>query len=177
MVEETKQVAEAAGVLGTLGIDGKLFFAQLINFSVVLLVMWRWVYRPLVKIMDDRAKKIEQGLKDADSSAALKKLAEEEKAKIVMEARVAAKAIAEDAERTAVKQREETIKKTRQEVEGIVAQGRDQLRTEKEAMVAEAKAEVAGVVVLAVEKIAGEKLDARKDEKLIRESIGAASKK
>ena len=51
MVTEAKQVAESAGILGPLGVDVKLFIAQLVNVGVVLFVMWRWVYKPLLKVM------------------------------------------------------------------------------------------------------------------------------
>jgi F0F1-type ATP synthase membrane subunit b/b' len=49
-------------LLGKLGINAPLFLAQLVNFSIVLLVMWKWVYTPLVKLMDKRAQEIADGL-------------------------------------------------------------------------------------------------------------------
>ncbi len=164
-------------VLGTLGINGKLFVAQLVNFGVVLFVMWRWVYTPLLKIMDERAKKIEQGLKDADAASAVRLAAEKEKMDLIVEARLSAKGIAEQADLAAEKEREETLKKTRQDVEQIVSRGKEQLRVEKEKMLADAKAEVADLIVAATEKVLAEKIDAKKDERLINAAIADASKR
>jgi F-type H+-transporting ATPase subunit b len=58
----------------TLGIDWKLLLAQGFNFAVVLMVLTRFVYRPLVAMMDERRNKIEKGLQDA--AAAEVRLAE-----------------------------------------------------------------------------------------------------
>ena len=171
MVTEAKQVAESVGVLGTLGINGKLFIAQLLNFGIVLFVMWKWVYTPLLKVMDERAKKIEQGLKDAEASTSARRAAEEESAGIVATARKGAKAIMDDTAIAAEADLQEAAKRARQEVERIVSQGREQLRLEKEKMVTEAKAEVGNLVVMATERVLREKLDAKKDARLIEDAI------
>lgn len=171
MVAEAKQVAESAGVLGTLGVDGKLFLAQLVNFGIVVFVMWKWVYTPLLKVMDERAKKIEQGLKDAEASASARRNAEDQGLGIVAEARKSAKAIMDEAVVAAEAERQESARRARAEVEKIVSQGRDQLATEKRKMVAEAKAEVGSLIALATGKILGEKIDPAKDAKLIEKAI------
>jgi len=72
MSAEAAQLANEVAkesLLGTFGINWKLLIAQLINFSVVLFVMWKWVYTPLLKLIEDRQKKIEQGIRDAEASA------------------------------------------------------------------------------------------------------------
>ncbi len=174
MVEETKQIVESAGVLGSLGIDGKIFLAQLVNVSVVMFVMWKWVYRPLLKVMDERAKKIEKGLADAAESAALKQRAEADKDQVILEARLKAKSIIEEAQAAALVQGEAMIGKAKAEVEKIVVQGREQLQRSKAVMMDEAKNELGDLLVLAVAKVANEKLDAKKDEELIKKSLAQA---
>ncbi|MEY4745357.1 MAG: F0F1-type synthase subunit b, F-type H+-transporting ATPase subunit b [Candidatus Parcubacteria bacterium] len=179
MVTEAKQVAESAGVLGALGalgIDGKLFLAQLVNFGIVLFVMWKWVYKPLLKVMDERASKIEQGLKDAEAAASARRKAEDEGSGLIAEARKGAKAIMDEAVAAAETERQESARRARAEVEKIVGQGRDQLAAEKRKMVAEAKAEVGALVALAAEKILGEKIDPAKDAKLIDRAIKEAGR-
>ena len=63
VVEEQNE--SEAGILGNLGLDPGLFIAQLVNFLVVLLVLWRFAYRPLLKLLSERTEKIEGGLKMA----------------------------------------------------------------------------------------------------------------
>ncbi len=174
MVEETKQVVETAGILGSLGIDGKIFLAQLVNVSVVMFVMWKWVYRPLLKVMDERAKKIEKGLADAEASASLRQRAEADKDQVVLEARLKAKSIIEEAQAAALVQGEAMIGKAKAEVEKIVTQGREQLQRSKAVMMEDAKNELGDLLVLAVANVANEKLDAEKDGELIKKSLAQA---
>jgi F-type H+-transporting ATPase subunit b len=174
MVEAVNQAAESAGVVGTLGLNGKLFVAQLVNFSVVLFVMWKWVYKPLVRMLDERAKKIEQGLRDAEASASAKQAAQNEKDAVVLDARKQAKVILEQAMADAEKQRVEAVGRAKQEVERVVLLGKENIRAEREKLVADVKAELADLVVLAAERVLREKIDAKKDEKLIKESVKEA---
>ena len=171
MVEETKQAAGVAGALGSLGVDGKLFLAQLLNFGVVLLVMWKWVYTPLLKVMDERSKKIEQGLKDATDAAALRRSADEERDTIVLAARADAKRIVEEAAANADTERVAATARTKTEVERIVTQGKERLAMEKETLMASVRAEAADLVTAVAEKVLREKLDAAADKKLIKDAL------
>lgn len=174
MVTEAKQVAESTGALGALGVDGKLFLAQLVNFGIVFFVMWKWVYTPLLKVMDERTKKIEQGVSDAEAAGALLRGAKEQGSQAIAEARKQAKAILDEAAAAAEAERQAMADKARLEVERIVAQGKDQLKGEQRKMVAEAKAEVASLVALAAEKVLREKIDPKKDAALIAQALKEA---
>ena len=60
-------------LLTTFGINWKLLLAQGFNFAVVLLVLWKFLYQPVLKMLDERRAAIEKGVKDA--AAASEKLA------------------------------------------------------------------------------------------------------
>ncbi len=172
MTHEVQQ----AGVAASLGLDLKLFIAQLINFGVILFIVWKWVYTPLVKAMDARAQKIEQGLKDAETGARLKETAEEEKQKLIVEARKQAKEIIEQAEADAKARQEQMIGKAKDEVQRVVTEGKQRLRDEQDVMINEAKERVAELVVVATERVLREKVDAKKDSGLVRAAIDEADK-
>ncbi len=53
------------GLLGQLGIDWKLFLSQAVNFFILLVILTVFVYKPLMKIVKERNKKIEEGLEKA----------------------------------------------------------------------------------------------------------------
>ena len=57
-------------LLGTFHIDWRLLVAQIINFAIVFAVLYRFVVKPLQKVMLERTAKIEQGLKDAENARA-----------------------------------------------------------------------------------------------------------
>ncbi|HTK60492.1 MAG TPA: F0F1 ATP synthase subunit B [Candidatus Baltobacteraceae bacterium] len=152
-MEEVKQ-----SVLGALGIDLKLFIAQLVNFSVVLFVMWKWVYTPLLKIIDTRTAKIDKGLKDAEAAEAAKSGAEKASEEAIVAARREAQRILEEAQKAADAQRAELKSKTQSELAALVQQGKDTLAAEKEKMVREARAEIAELAVMAAGKALGQEL-------------------
>ena len=52
--------------IGTLGLNWKLFLAQLINFGIVILVLWKWVFKPVAGALETRRQKIEESVKKAD---------------------------------------------------------------------------------------------------------------
>jgi len=167
--EAATSVAQAAheggkeSVLGALGVDWKLFVAQLVNFGVVLFIMWKWVYTPLLKIIDSRTAKIDKGLKDAEAAAAAKSGAETASEEAIVSARKEAQRILEESRKEAEAHRAEMKTKTQSELAALVQQGKDTLAAEKEKMVREARAEIAELAVMAAGKALGEKMtDAQK---------------
>ncbi|MEK7545684.1 MAG: F0F1 ATP synthase subunit B [Patescibacteria group bacterium] len=169
MTTETVQLAQAAAeaakesVLGALGVNWKLFIAQLLNFSAVLFVMWKWVYTPLLKIIDARTAKIDKGLKDAEAAAAAKSGAEKASEEAILAARKEAQRIIEESQKASEAQRLEMKAKTQTELAALVQQGKDSLAAEKEKMVRDARVEIAELAVMIAGKALQEKLtDAQK---------------
>lgn len=152
-MEEARQ-----SVLGALGIDWKLFIAQLINFSVVLFVMWKWVYTPLLKVIDARTARIDQGLKDSEAASAARRAAERTSDEAIVAARKEAQRILEEAQKAAAAQHASMKAQTQEELKALVQQGKHTLGAEKEKMVREARAEIASLAVMAAGKALGEEL-------------------
>ena len=158
-------------VLGTLGINWKLFLAQLINFGIVLFIFWRWVVTPLGKTLTDRQNRIEQGLKNADQTEEAKKKFEEWKAAEMKKVRTEADHILRTTTDTANKIKQDTIVEAHSQANKILEQAKASIESEKVQVMKEAKQELANLVVMASEKILRHKLDPRKDHELINESM------
>ena len=159
------------GVLGTLGINGKLFLAQLVNFTLVLLIVWRWIVRPLAKTLTDRQQKIEQGLKNASYMEEEKKRFEIWKQSEMKKVRSETDNLMRTASDTAGKIKQETISEATKQSANMIHQARASIEAEKDNMVRSAKQEIATLVVAASEKILRSKLDEKKDKKLVNESL------
>jgi len=158
-------------LLNSLGINGKLLLAQIINFLILLFVLYKFAYGPVLKMLDERTKKIEKGMKDAEASGQkLEEIAAREKG-ILDEARHQAKDMVKRAEDAAVLQSEEIVISAKNQTEKMLEDARKQIEQEKNKILAEAKAEIATLVMSATEKIIDEKLDENKDKELIREAI------
>jgi F-type H+-transporting ATPase subunit b len=158
-------------LLNNLGINGKLLLAQIINFLVLLFVLYKFAYGPVLKILNERTNKIEKGLKDAED--AQKKLAEisEKEKEVLVNTRKQAQEIIAKAEEVAVKNKEEIIVSAKAQSEKILADSEKKIETEKVLMFQEVKKQVAQLVVAATGKIIDEKIDANKDKGLIEKAI------
>ena len=154
-----------------LGIDWKLLIAQIINFLVLLLVLYKFAYRPLLAMLDKRTKKIEQGLKDAEISREKLEASEKKQAEILHKARVEAKGIVEKAREQAEKGRSEIVAESKVQSDKLIADARMQIEQEKQKTLSEIKSEIGGLVVAATEKIIDEKMNPEKDKSLIEKAI------
>jgi F-type H+-transporting ATPase subunit b len=78
------------GFVGKFGLDLKLLVAQAVNFLIILLVLSRFVFRPLLKTMRERTERIDRGLKDAAAARqqreAVRTWEESERARVRAEA-------------------------------------------------------------------------------------------
>ncbi|MBI5370203.1 F0F1 ATP synthase subunit B [Candidatus Uhrbacteria bacterium] len=160
------QTVEATGGLGMLGINAKILLAQLVNFLIVLLVLWRWVYRPMVKLLDERSARIEASMKHADEIDAKMAAIEKEQQRLVGQAKTEAAAILESSRQDAERRKKEMIDAAKQEVQSVVAQGKDQLQAQKHQMIHEAKEEIVEIAIQAAQKVLQEQIDEKISHKL-----------
>ncbi len=163
--------SDNSGGISSLGVNLKSFIFQLITFVIVLLILKRYVFPKLVKTLEDRrktleesliqAKKTEEALAKAEESAThILHKAREQADEALAEAKNQAKELVSKSEETAREQADRIIKET----ESVIVQERNKLR-------AEMKAELAGLVAEASEKVLKAKMSSKEDEKLIEQSI------
>ncbi|MBI2439325.1 MAG: F0F1 ATP synthase subunit B [Candidatus Moranbacteria bacterium] len=158
-------------VLAKLGIDGKLLLAQAVNFIILLWVLKRFAYRPILDFLEQRTQRIEQGLKDAEAAQA--KLAEMEKQEkeVLVAARKEARELLVAAEASAKKRDQERLRETEERVKKLLAEAEAKRNEEREKMLADTKNELAETVVLAVEKVLREKMDSATEKAFIEKSV------
>ncbi|MGE5392525.1 MAG: F0F1 ATP synthase subunit B [Candidatus Saccharibacteria bacterium] len=171
-VAETAASEAKPGLLGTLGINWKLFLAQLVNFAIVLFVFWKWIVKPLGSTLMARQEKIEAGLKHAEEQEAGRKNFETWKADEMKKARTEAEHIIKTASSAAEKLKQETMSQASAQSAKLLEQTKAELAMQKETMLKEVRSEVAGLVVAASEKILKEKLSDKKDLDLIKQNLG-----
>lgn len=166
MIAETAEVA-SSGVLGTLGINWKLFISQLINMGIVFFIVARWVWKPVMKVLDERAKKVEQSVKDADAISTERRNIEMQRGVLLKEAEAKAQTVITEAMERAEVLKQETTTKARTEVEKILRDGKEVLRAEKAAMLRDAKAELGNLVIQATGKVLEESVDDKRHRAMV----------
>lgn len=158
-------------ILTKLGIDWKLLIAQAVNFLILLWVLKRYAYLPILKALEGRTNKIEQGLKDAAASQAkLQGVIEEEK-KILAAAREEAQHILTSAEEGAKKRDARMLDETKQKIDRMITEADAHLAGEQAKLLREAKAELANVVLVATKRVLEDKVDVQVDAELIKQSL------
>lgn len=173
IIAATEVVAEThnESVLGTLGINWKLFLAQLVNFGIVLFVFWKWVVKPLGATLTRRQERIEAGLKNAEHMDVARKEFEEWKVGEMKKVRNEADHILRITTDTANKIKQETIVEAQNQATKLLQQAKSNIESEKNQMMKEAKEELSTLIVAASEKILRHKLDPKKDHELITQSM------
>ncbi|MEI7765102.1 MAG: F0F1 ATP synthase subunit B [bacterium] len=135
-------------LITTFHIDWKLMVAQLVNFGLVLGILYWLAAKPLSKLMKDRTKEITDGLDNAKLAESEVQNANIKKEEIVREAKVSAKKIIsisqadgkemiKEAKDKATLEKEEIIKQARLDAEKEKKNSDEQVRREASALVAE----------------------------------------
>lgn len=140
-------------ILEKLGINGKIFLAQIVNFFLLMYILKRFLYKPLLDIIKKREEKIKEGLKQAD--LAEKKIKEVEK-KVNLkleEANKEADKILEKAHREGEDHKNDILREAREEVAKWKEETAVYLKREKEKLLNEVKQETGVLIIKAVEKI------------------------
>jgi F-type H+-transporting ATPase subunit b len=88
-----------ASLIHAFGLDWKLLITQVINFGLVLFVLWYFLYKPTMAMIDTRQKKIARGVEDADKAREERKNADKEKKQILSKANIEAVRIVADGKR------------------------------------------------------------------------------
>ena len=156
-------------IISTFQIDWKIIVAQLINFGIVILALYFFAVKPLKKLMGERAKTIEDGLKDARQNADILQSSEKEYLETIAKARGEATALFNEGKKEAEVRRVEMLEKAKAEVDTMIANGKKTLEAEKNKMIAGAKKEIISVVVQATEKLIGSHINDSINEKSIQE--------
>ncbi len=175
--EAVATAEKETGIVGTLGINWKLFLAQLVNFAIILYILRRFVFLPISKKLEERAEKIEKALQDAEEVEKQKTEFEEWKKQEMSKTRQEAADIIAKAETDAGVAREDLMKKTKSDQEKVIKQAKDQIESDQQKALAQIKSEVADLVTSATERVLKKKLDDKHDMELIKKTLEELSTK
>ncbi len=169
--EETVPTDAEAGVLASLGINGTLFAFQLINFTIVVVVLWFMILKPLTKKMAERQKMINDSVDNVKKIEANLGMSERKYQEKIDQAKVDANKFIEKAQQEAVLVAESMKEKTKKEIEQLVDTARKNIKTERDESINEIKQQAAELIISAAEKILSAKINVDKDDKIIEDAV------
>lgn len=139
-------------LLGAFGIDWRLLVIQAINFGLLLFVLWYFLYKPVLKILNDRRQMVAQGIADAQAAGEELRNAESEKEKIVSQAVIESDGIVNKAKKHAADEEAKIIREANEKGLALVTAAEKKAEEEKARIMREAEKEIAQMVVLGMEK-------------------------
>ena len=149
-------------LLGALGLDLKVFLAQLINFAILYFVLAKVAIPKIMKMMKDRQDEIDAGLKNAEEAGSALEKAKAQEEMIVSQARSEAATIIKESRQKCKKTEEKIVQEAKEQAQKILKDGEKQVQTEKEKMMLEAKAELAEIVKIGLKNLTDKEVDAKK---------------
>ncbi len=157
-------------MLTKLGIDGKLFIAQLVNFLILFIVLRAFAWKSLIMTLEGRRAKIKKGIDDADRAKQELKDIEKERDEVLTKARAEALHIVDVAEQKASGLKDEKLKQAKDEIEQQMVEAKEQIKGERTASYNSLKQDLAQLIAAATGRIVKD-LDATAHEKLIQSAI------
>lgn len=171
MIAHLTQFADSSSGIGALGVDGKALVIQLVTFVLAFLVLQRYAFKPIVKLMDERRKTIESGVKlgekmRQDEAAMAAKIETE-----LHKARQQADGIIAGAQDTAQATIREAEDKARDKAAGVLKEAEGRIQQDIARARKALESEVVSLISDATEAIIHEKVDAKKDASLIEKAL------
>ena len=142
-------------IANTFGVDWPHLTAQIISFCIVCLLLHRFAYKPILKMLEERQQQIAQGLADTEKIKAELAQTETQRHEIMILANTQATKLIEEARAAADRMRQQEAIKAIAAADQIIEKAREAAAHQHAVMLAELKREVGGLVVRATATITG----------------------
>lgn len=158
-----------------LGINLGFLIAQIINFLIVFGLMARFAWKPLMDFLDKRSESIAKGLEDAREAADARANAEADAKKILDKARADAQQVVAEARARAEESAKPLLVAAEKEAEKIRQDAQGRAEEERLAALKDVRGQVVALAIAAANKLIGESMDKKQQEKIVNEFFSTAS--
>ena len=152
------------------GLDAPHFFAQVISFLIVAALLYRFAYQPILTVLEERRRRIAEGLENAEKIKDALARTEVARRKILDQTNDLANQLIEEARAAAARVREQETQKAVAAAEQIMARAREAAAREHEQMLAGLKREVGRLVVQTTATVTGKILTPDDQRRLAEET-------
>lgn len=140
-------------LLNTLGIDWQLLVVQLINFFLLIGVLTFLLYRPVLRLLDERQDRIKRSMDDVKKIENQKKELDAWRVEQMKKIDLEAGKLLEQSRKQAEDLRKELVANAEREATQIVTKAKEQLEQERTRMMNEVQGMLASIVVKMTEKV------------------------
>jgi len=157
VTQATSHTAEP-GIVEKFGIEPKLILWQVFAFLILFVVLYRFGIKPTIATMEERNAKIASGLKHAEEMQAKLAAAQQESAALVKKSQVEASRIVDDARKSAKEFTDKQTQEASARANDILTKAQQAIELEHKKMLADARTEIARLVVITTERVLAKKL-------------------
>lgn len=158
-------------ILSDFGVQPVLLLAQVVNFVVLLFILKKLLYKPVLDMLQKRKEVIAQSLKNAEKIQEELDAIENRKQEVIDKAIEEGKKIIAESTAAGNQFYTDAQAKSKADTEAMMEQAVQMIAGEKEKMKSEVKSEVAGMIEMSLEKVLGKSLDSKSHQKITEESI------
>ena len=156
--------------LQTLGIQWPKLIAQVVNFAIVLFVLWKFAYRPVLAMLELRREKVAESIANADKIKEELAATEAKRLEVLNQANDQANKLIEEARAAAARVQAQETQRAIAMAEQIVAKAREATTQDHAKMLIELKREVGRLVVQTTAAVTGKVLTPEDQRRLIEDA-------
>ena len=136
-----------------LGLHLPQLIAQIVGFLVLLFILSKLLYKPLLKVIDERSAKIKESLEAAESAKEQAAASQEQMQDDIRKAREEGQQMIAQARDVAARFRDEEMAKARDEIAAERAKAEADIQRERDAAIEDLRQEFAGLAISAAERV------------------------
>ncbi len=150
-----------------LGISLPTLLAQIINFTILLVLMYLVAYRPIMRMFDERSRKIKESVEQTEFIRERAARAEEEAEKRIEAAGKEGQELVTQAVQSGEEIKQQAQQDAQKGAESLVARARTEIQRERDEAIDELRKEFADLTIMAAEKVIDRSLDKKAHRQLI----------
>ena len=170
------QHGEATPVATPFDINTGVIFWTVVIFLILMAALWRFAWPSILKSVEERERRIQKQLEDAEKANALAQQLLDEHKKTIAGARSEAQDMIAKAKVVAQKERELLLAKAREEYEALLARARKDIDAEKEKAILALRSEAVELSIAAAAKVIEANLDTEANRRLVTDYLATLDK-
>lgn len=150
-----------------LGIDLSVLVSQIVSFLILFGLLYLVAYKPLMRMLDERSRRIKESMDQTDQIKEQAELAEKETAKRIEEASKEGQKLVDRAMQAGEEMKLKAKEDAKKEAETLINRARTEIERERDDAIGEMRKEFADLTILAAEKVIDRSLDKKTHQQLI----------
>jgi len=161
--------------IGDLGINLPVLIAQIVNFTILLVILRIVAWGPLTRMLDERRERIAESLSAAESAKAQAAESQRHMQDQIETARREGQALVAQAQEIGNRIQAEARTQAQADAEATLARARNEIQLERDSAIADLRKEFGDLTISAAEKVINQSLDRNAHRRLIDEALAQSS--